>query len=123
MQFKLRKVLRAGKRYHSRIVRTRRKLGKINSVLFREKKFYSPDSGTGERTRNFIRHLLGFFQMRSAHRMRLPAFLVISSLLPVPDGGTKKCLAVFLCNSKQCDFRIKLYELLYNHFFNITARS
>src|SRR5699024_1346486 len=58
VQFKLIQILGSGQGYHTRIVRTWREFGEIDTVLMAEKEFHSPQSGTGQGTGHFLCHIL-----------------------------------------------------------------
>src|SRR5688572_2150428 len=93
---------------------------KVNTMM-RQEKLNAPDPRTGQRTGHPFCHGACLVKIFLTDRNRLPAFLVITSFLPVPYRWTEKGFPIFLRDRKQGDLCMERNKLFNDHFVYIAS--
>ena len=123
MKFKLVQVLCVGKRYHTRIVRTRRKFWEIYTVFVTQEEFNSPDSITSQSFCYLCCHSLSFGKVFGSNVCRLETFTIVATFLYMSDRRAEQGRTILLSNRQQSDFTIELDKLFDDEFLDVTTAA
>ena len=86
-----------------------------NHLVTTQKKLHAEQTGSPQVVGDGSRHGLGLFKLIGRQLGRLPAALIVTSLLLVADGWAEQGVAVALTHRQQGDLQIEPQKLLDDH--------